>query len=297
MAEKKDGPRGKSSLPLRSRNKYDNLILLCKNHHKQVDDQLRQFTVERLHSIKSAHEAWVRSSLAGYDPDKQADDELWAGYIDYWVNQCCLDNWLAYTSYLLSEPPSVDKKFFGNLKKLRNWILSRVWPKTHPALKGALQNFGQVINDLVREFEEYSEDDDDEDSEDAMLRTEKFYQKDIYERDVYDLLLRRFNYHVDLIEDLTFELTRAANYVCDQVRASLDRTFRINEGVLLVQRGPNMDLTWTTLRLEYCGKERIAMPYPGLHAFKDLRKKRDFNVGRGQDPEEEDGKNPFGNQK
>jgi hypothetical protein len=161
----------------------------------------------------------------------------------------------------------------------------------------ALQNFGQVINDLVRKFEEYSEDDDDEDNEDAMLRTEKFYQKDTYERDVYDLLLRRFIYHVDLIEDLTFELTRSANYVCDQVRASLDRTFRINEGVLLVQRGPNMDLTWTTLRLEYRGKERNDMPYPGLHAFKDLRKKRDFNVGKGQDPEEEDGKNLFGNQK
>jgi hypothetical protein len=206
-----------------------------------------------------------------------------------------IDDWLAYTSYLLSEPPSVDKKFFGNLKKLRNWILSRVWPKTHPALKGALQNFGQVINDLVNKFEEYSEDDDDEDSEDAKLRTEKFYQKDIYERDVYDLLLRRFNYHVDLIEDLSFELTRAANYVCDQVRASLDRTFRINEGVLLVQRGPNMDLTWTTLRLEYRGKERIDKPYPGLRKFKDLRKKRDFNIGKGQDPEE-DGKNQFGNQ-
>lgn len=36
---------------------YDNLILLCRKHHKQVDDQPEHFTVERLKKIKSEHEA------------------------------------------------------------------------------------------------------------------------------------------------------------------------------------------------------------------------------------------------
>lgn len=35
---------------------YDNLILLCRKHHKQVDDQRSHFTVERLKEIKRDHE-------------------------------------------------------------------------------------------------------------------------------------------------------------------------------------------------------------------------------------------------
>jgi hypothetical protein len=35
---------------------YDNLILLCRKHHKQVDDQRSSFTVERLKAIKQEHE-------------------------------------------------------------------------------------------------------------------------------------------------------------------------------------------------------------------------------------------------
>jgi hypothetical protein len=35
---------------------YDNLILLCRKHQKQVDDQRSDFTVERLKTIKREHE-------------------------------------------------------------------------------------------------------------------------------------------------------------------------------------------------------------------------------------------------
>lgn len=35
---------------------HDNLILLCRKHHKQVDDQRSHFTVERLKQIKHEHE-------------------------------------------------------------------------------------------------------------------------------------------------------------------------------------------------------------------------------------------------
>jgi hypothetical protein len=38
---------------------YDNLILLCSKHHKQVDDQVNTYTVDRLLEIKHDHEAWI----------------------------------------------------------------------------------------------------------------------------------------------------------------------------------------------------------------------------------------------
>lgn len=42
---------------------YKNLIVLCKTHHKQIDDQSAEYTEERLISIKQAHEQWVRATL------------------------------------------------------------------------------------------------------------------------------------------------------------------------------------------------------------------------------------------
>jgi hypothetical protein len=56
---------------------YENLILLCRKHHKQVDDQVTYYTVERLQAIKRAHEEWAadygkpnarRGNLQSYEP-------------------------------------------------------------------------------------------------------------------------------------------------------------------------------------------------------------------------------------
>lgn len=40
---------------------HENLILLCREHHKQVDDQPNRYTVERLRQIKQKHTEWVAS--------------------------------------------------------------------------------------------------------------------------------------------------------------------------------------------------------------------------------------------
>lgn len=64
VGEKPTAPRGKSPLSLQERNKYANLILLCNNHHEIVDSQENTWTVEKLLSMRVAHEEWVRTSLA-----------------------------------------------------------------------------------------------------------------------------------------------------------------------------------------------------------------------------------------
>jgi hypothetical protein len=43
---------------------YDNLLLLCKVHHKLVDDQPETYPVERLRKMKADHERWLRDTLA-----------------------------------------------------------------------------------------------------------------------------------------------------------------------------------------------------------------------------------------
>jgi hypothetical protein len=63
VAESPDGPRGASPLPIARRNRYENLILLCNQHHQLVDSQPHTYTVERLLAMKEDHERWVERTL------------------------------------------------------------------------------------------------------------------------------------------------------------------------------------------------------------------------------------------
>lgn len=278
VAQEKNGPRGEFDLTSDQRNRCDNLILLCNIHHKQVDDQPGQFTVRELKRIKLAHEEWVRRALQ-LDSLKQAEDEKWAGYLDEWSQRARLDDWLSYTSWLLMPTPEVDRGFFEGLKSLRTWLLSRIWPQGHHSVRFALESFMMVINDFVNVFEEHS---DQGKRNPGTLRTIAFYKLREHEPEDYERLVRRFKFHVDLIHDLVFEMTRSANYVCDLVRENLDASFRAEQGALLVERPAG--LSPYTLRLEDGQKERTQAPYPGLQVFLKIRESRDVFIGDGVDP-------------
>lgn len=58
------GPRYDPTLPTGNGDEYSNLILLCKVHHKVVDDQHTDYPAERLKELKLQHERWVSKSLA-----------------------------------------------------------------------------------------------------------------------------------------------------------------------------------------------------------------------------------------
>jgi len=58
VGQSPNGPRAGNIADVDS---YANLILLCRKHHKQVDDQVGRYTVERLKEIKRQHEEWVAS--------------------------------------------------------------------------------------------------------------------------------------------------------------------------------------------------------------------------------------------
>ena len=83
--------------------------------------------------------------------------------------------------------------------------------------------------------------------------------------------------------DLFFELTRAANFVCDRVRETIFSGYRLKEGVLLIERSSvGFRLKTVRARVEYRGEERIPVPYPGLTEFKNIRYTRDYAL----DPED-----------
>jgi hypothetical protein len=278
------GPRGDSELTATQRDKYSNLILLCRNHHKLVDDQVGTYTVERLHEIKSAHEKWVRESLNEFDPAEQRDKEVYASYVEEFVSFADLDNWKGWISGLFSAGyQHISKKRIDSLNDLGDWIFNRVWPRRIPEIEDAFTNFLVVLQDLQLAFAKRSKELDG-----GTLETEKFYKIDEWNPERYHYLLAKYEFHTELVEDLALELTRAANYICDSVRLHLDSNFRMAEGVLTVMSGMYMDFTYHTFRPEYRGKERKSIPYPGLAKFKKVRASRDSHMGSGYGP---DGKN------
>ena len=60
VAEQRQGPRGLENLRDEERNKYSNLLLLCREHHKIVDSQPLTYNVAVLRHMKHIHEERVR---------------------------------------------------------------------------------------------------------------------------------------------------------------------------------------------------------------------------------------------
>jgi len=63
VAQREDGPRGKFALPLNRRDEEGNLMLLCPEHHKIIDNKPQLYTVERLRGMKEDHEKLVQTAL------------------------------------------------------------------------------------------------------------------------------------------------------------------------------------------------------------------------------------------
>ncbi len=61
ISSKEAGPRHKPGL--KDYDSYDNLLLLCKNHHKEIDENCNTYSEEILRYIKTKHENWVNETL------------------------------------------------------------------------------------------------------------------------------------------------------------------------------------------------------------------------------------------
>lgn len=277
VAESDDGPRADPTMPIERRNSYGNLILLCRIHHKIIDSQPKKYSSEYLAKMKKAHEDWVQSQLS-FDEKKQKDDEYYSGMIDEWQRLAHLDEWTSWSSSLLSHgQPSIWKEVDDDLFKLRKWLLNRIWPGRYPKLESALNNFRLVLQDFQEKFREYAEPFGGDE-----LMTRKFYHIQEWNEEKYNRLARQYDFHVDLVEDLMLELTRAANLVCDQVREFVIPSYRLSEGRLSVESGPNFDFKWQRSVVQYDAEERKKdQPYPGLASFYTERADRDLHYGEG----------------
>jgi len=280
IARKNNGPRGDSNLSKNRRDFYDNLILMCNNHHKVIDDQKEDYTIEKLKKMKKDHEEWVKNSL-NIDEERIKSEIIYSNYIDDWGERAKLDSWKAWTSQLLgSGQPSIHKDKLKELEDLSDWMFSRILPGTMIELEDSFENFRRVLRDLINTFNLYTMESG------GMVFTDKIYKINSWDPELHKKLRRKYFFHVDLVMDLTIELTRAANYVCDQVRKYILSNFRLEEGILVVTSGPFPDLSFKKMRIRYTEKQRSSIPYHNIDIFKKERENREFSFGIGRDVEE-----------
>ena len=185
IGEKEDAARGKSTMPLEEKNSYHNLILLCPNHHTEIDNNEDDWPIEKLHQTKSKHELWVTETLSEtIDHVKLAKQIIVSGIVDAAVTLCELDEWQNWTSFALSPEPRWAKERPDKVFQFRQRSLAAIWPKEYEDLKKATITFSVLLNQAALTFMEHSYLKDD------MYWPDKFYKADRYNP----------NYHRDLEE-------------------------------------------------------------------------------------------------
>lgn len=276
VAREEGGPRGDSPLTPDERDRYDNLILLCLEHHKVVDDDPTTWTVNRLHEMKHEHEARIEAALSPKDALTAKQELLYAKLISGWIHRAKVDEWEQWTSFPLAVRPHGPKALLEDLGDTAKWIFTRPWPGLYPFVDLAFENYRRVSGDLAMVLN-YSADR----TYKSDYEIDTFYKKDWVEEEVYDRLLAEYEWIVDLIHDLVFELTRAAEHIVDRVRLFIDPLFRVEEGRLVVER-QGAGFYFAGWRPHYSHEEASQdQPYPGIRDFLDARGTRDVHFGEG----------------
>jgi hypothetical protein len=155
VGESAEGPRGGYPLPLDERNVASNLILLCNNHHQEIDDSdyAHKYTVEGLRGIKEQHEQWVERTLSlahGARPS-QAQPTL--------ITETLYSNLLpveAVPRYIYGVPCDVQSPHdvFARLEPERD-VVSSLQPEKEMApfiLRGGMLYAFQDLNDGANPF-------------------------------------------------------------------------------------------------------------------------------------------------
>jgi hypothetical protein len=272
------------------RDGFDNLVMMCLAHSRIIDDPAQSYPVEAVVEMKRSHEDAVapRRSAAAHRADDAA--LIYGEIVDEWARRFALDDWPRHYYRLVGDGhPMMDQEDFDALSQGREWLFKRVWPGSIPELEAAFTNFRWVCGDLQAVLSQHRH---EVFAKDGVVAIARFYNDSRYWEGSgapdHERLRGMYQFYSALVEDLTYELTRAANLICDVVRRRLDSRFRFEEGVLTLESGPYMDtdtdFKMVTRRPHYSAADGGA-PYHGLDDFLSARAGRDHVRGEGGRPD------------
>lgn len=254
VGEKEDAARGKSTMTSEDRDSYHNLILLCPNHHTEIDKNEADWPIERLHFIKSSHELWVTETLSEtIDHVKLAHQAALSAVVDAAVEKCALENWLNWTSFALSPNQRWPKDRPDAIWEFRQQVIGAIWPPGYEELQRATTTFSILAHLAAQKFLEHSNDEGDFYSADRFYRNPGFGPND-------EKLVDEFDAWQELCYRILKDATKAANWMADVVRRDINPMFFATKGKFLVMEGPFMDMSFRTSLLEFTEAEKNSMP-------------------------------------
>jgi hypothetical protein len=254
VGEKADAPRGMSPLSADERDSYHNLILLCPNHHTEIDKNESDWPVERLHLAKSKHELWVTETLSEtIDHVKLAHQAALSTIIDSAVECCDLENWQAWTSFALSPGQIWPKARPDAIFEFRKKVIAAIWPPGYEELKSATITFSILIYLATQEFMEHSE------LGESNYVVDRFYKRP-FPNPNYDKHLDEFEQWQARCYKLLKDATKAANWFAEVVRRDINPMFFATQGRFLIMEGPFLEGSFRTSLVEFTEEEKATLP-------------------------------------
>jgi hypothetical protein len=245
VAEDVNGPRGESLLTPEQRNSYPNLILLCPTCHTKIDKAPDDHPVELLHHRKVEHELWVREQLTSR-PETDVSTQLYSHLVDAVVMAASLDRWADWTSFALSPDAQWPKDVADHVFDLGRRIQTAIWPGRLQELERSLRTFALTYGAAFQVFSEHCHEDGE------WLRLDRFYKISEWDEKRYHRLHDEFKTWQRACNDLLREATRAANWLADTVRQTLNPGFFLLHGKFSLVEGPySADLSFYSTVYEY----------------------------------------------
>lgn len=131
-------------------NDYENLILLCPNHHTEVDDNETLYPPERLHRIKAEHESHVQRLFSQGHQGRTMDIEGLQNFLRYFP-----------LTQLAALTDSLPERFDHRLLYLDETFINfardtpQCRPFSDPSLEVHYYKFWKCISDLV-DYEQHA---------------------------------------------------------------------------------------------------------------------------------------------
>lgn len=261
------GPRGGEIYPEDKIDSYENLILLCPTHHRIIDKQRGvAYTADTLRKMKSEHEAAWAAKKSASDKRFEEVELRTIALIEKWSVDASLQEWEGVTWRLNSPVPRLKREYVDSLGEQARWLLGRTWPPAYPLTARAFDNYRVVLTDLVGYVQSNM---DYPRSRDDVLEFPRPWNWVGFDHAQFETARAKFQSDVDMLSELSLELTKAANFACDAVREELDPLFRFDDGVLIHRLGDGIFSDVST-REEYSPEERLnTRPYCGLKVLKE----------------------------
>ena len=148
VARKPEGPRGSSIFSEADRNRYSNLILLCRNHHAIVDQDPDAWPIELLHKIKADHELWVEEKLSL--TAQSQSNRRYTDLVEQATEHLCLKSWDGLSDHAVRG--FLFDEFVQGSRVFGTTVFRYVWPGEKPELEDAIRNAARHVSAFVNHF-------------------------------------------------------------------------------------------------------------------------------------------------